>query len=132
MSIKQQYFGGISKIEVQQNDAENLGKLSNKWNNKNCTKANLMNYKKRKSDLILWHCPSCINELPFANTSKSNFISLYCSLPLSSVSCKPTVKPLGKKAKKLLNQTLGKKIKELLKTIKDLNHIFGQSEHSIS
>lgn len=44
MSIKQQYFGGISKIEVQQKDAKNLGKLSNKWNDINCTKANLMNY----------------------------------------------------------------------------------------
>ena len=129
MSIKQQHFGRISKIEVQQNDTENLGKLINKWNHINCIKANLRNYKKRKSDLILWHCPSCINELPFSNTSKSDFVNLYCSSPPLSVSCKPFVKPLGKKAKELLSQTLGKKFKTLLKTIKGLNHIFDQSEH---
>ena len=42
-----------------------------------------------------------------------------CIVPLS-VSCKPTVKAFGKKAK------------ELLKRIKDLNHIFDQSGNLIS
>lgn len=45
---------------------------------------------------------------------------LYYSSPPLSVSCKPTVKPSGKKAK------------ELLKRIKYLNHIFDQLENSIS
>ena len=59
------------------------------------------------------------NELPFANTSKSGFINLYCTSPPSLVSDKSTDKPLGKK------------VKELKKRIKDLSHIFYRSKNSI-
>ena len=107
----------ICKVEVQQNYAAISCKLCNKWNHINCVQVNLMTYEKRKSDTTPWHCPPGINELLFANTSKSDFVYLYCSSPPLSVSCKPTVKPLGKKAK------------ELLKRIKDLNHICDQSEN---
>ena len=56
----------------------------------------------------------------FANTSKSDFFKLYCSSPPLSVSCKPTAKPFSKK------------VKLLLKRVKDLNYIFDQSENSLS
>ena len=124
-SIKQQsqmseYPCGICKVEVQKNDAAILCKLCNKWNHINCVQVNLMTYEKLKSNPTLWHCPLCINELTFANTSKSDFINLYCSSPPLSVSCELTVKSLGKKAK------------QFLKRIKDLNHTFNQSESLIS
>ena len=68
-----------------------------------------MNYEKLKSDSTPWHCPLCIEELPFANTGKSDFVNLYRPSPPLSVSCKPTFKPLRKKATELL-----KRIKDLL------------------
>ena len=75
-SIKQQsrmseYPCGICKVEVQKNDAAILCKLCNRWNHINCVQVNLMTYEKLKSNPTLWHCPLCINELMFANTSKS-------------------------------------------------------------
>ena len=83
------------------------------------SKLNLMTCEKLKSDPPPWHCPRCIYGLLFANTSTSDFANLYCSSPTLIASCKPTVKPLGKKGK------------ELLKRIKHLNHMLVQSEYSI-
>ena len=114
------YPCGICKVEVKENDAAILCKLCNKWNHINCVQVNLMTHEKLKSNPTPWHCPLCINELLFANTSKSDFVKLYySSLPLS-VSCKLTTKSSGKKAKLLL------------KRIKDLNHTSDQSESLIS
>ena len=49
-----------------------------------------------------------------------DFVNVHCSSPPLSVSCNPKFKPLGKKAK------------ELLTIIKDLNHIFAYSQNLIS
>ena len=102
------------------NDAAILCELCNKWNYLNSIQVNLMDYEKLKSDPSPWFCPPCINELLFAITSKLDFANLYCSCPLLFVLWKSTVKSFSKKGK------------ELLKRIKDLNHIFGWSANSIS
>ena len=125
-SIKQQsqskylnIFVGYVKLKYS-NDAAILCELWNKWNYLNSVQVNLMDYEKLKSDPSPWFCPPCINELLFAITSKLDFANLYCSCPLLFVLWKSTVKSFSKKGK------------ELLKRIKDLNHIFGWSTNSIS
>ena len=109
----------ICKVELKQNEAAILCESCNKWNHINCFQVNWMNYEKLKSDPTPWCYAPFINKFPFANTSKSDLINQCCSSPSLSVSRKPTVKRLGKK------------LKELLKEIKDLN-IFEQSENLIS
>ena len=74
-----EYPYGICNVEVQQNYAVILCELCNKWNHTNCVQVHSMNYAKLKSDPTPWHCTPCINELPFANTSKSDFVNLYCA-----------------------------------------------------